>query len=399
MTDQPTTDRAQRQQAAASGARTDAVDRLSGRTDPRGRGSQTSPRARQIRAASGVADEIDIGRGGVGTVDRLGSGLDVFLRSGGADAFADRLRSDFASDADFVQPDDVAAEVDPEDITGSARVAQERRDDVADRARQQAAADAQFIEPADLGADVGPRGVSDLRVRGPRRDDVADRVRSDLASDNPFTRPSDFEATVTATGVEQAGFAEGGRRRAAARQFESETLLGDVDPSGDVTERENGFGLDQQAQQRAAAEQLERDTPFDDLDPDTDVRETGDGFGLTEGPRRELAADRLADQTALSDVNPQTDLTGSGEGFALDQQAQQRAAAEAFEGETPFDDLGPSDVTIRGGQAELVDERQRELGARQLDEQLPDQSVTASDVQLEETDDGLRAVFEEEVRA
>jgi hypothetical protein len=246
---------------------------------------------------------------------------------------------------------------------------------------------------------VGPRGVADLRVREGRREDVADRVRSDLASDNEYTRPSDFEATVTGSGVEQAGFAEGGRRRAAARQFESETLLGEVDPTADVTATDSGFGLDQQAQRRAAAEQLERDTPFDELDPDTDVTATDDGFGLTEGPRRELAADRLADQTALTDVDPQTDLTASGEGFTLDQTAQQRAAAERFESSTPFDDLGPSDVTLSGGEAQLVESRQRELGARQLDDQLPNQTVTASDVQLEETDDGLRAVFEEEVRA
>jgi hypothetical protein len=112
-----------------------------------------------------------------------------------------------------------------------------------------------------------------------------------------------------------------------------------------------------------------------------------------------LAADRLADQTALTDVDPQTDLTASGEGFTLDQTAQQRAAAERFESSTPFDDLGPSDVTLADGQAQLVESRQRELGARQLDDQLPNQTVTASDVQLEDTDDGLRAVFEEEVRA
>jgi len=324
MSNEPTTDRAQRQQAVSSGERADAVDRVSRATTPGGNGRETTSRNRQQRAARDVADQIDIERDGVGTVQRL-SGLDVFLRSSGESQFRSTLREDFAGEADFVQSEDVATEVDPEDITGSARVAQDRRDDVATRARRQTAADAEFIGRGDLAADVGPRGVADLRVREGRRDDVADRVRSDLASDNPFTRPSDFEATVTATGVEQAGFAEGGRRRAAARQFESETLLGDVDPSGDVTERENGFGLDQQA--------------------------------------------------------------------------QQRAAAERFESSTPFDDLGPSDVTLSGGQAQLVESRQRELGARQLDDQLPNQTVTASDVQLEETGDGLRAVFEEEVRA
>jgi hypothetical protein len=154
---------------------------------------------------------------------------------------------------------------------------------------------------------------------------VASRVRSDLASDNPFTRPSDFEATVTASGVEDAGFAEGGRRRAAARQFESETLLGDVDPSGDLEATGDGFGLDPTAQRRAAAEQLERDTSFDEL--------------------------------------------------------------------------GASDVTLVDGQAQLVEERQRELGARQLDAQLPGQSVTADDIELRETDTGLEAVFEREVQS
>ena len=398
MTDQPTTDRAQRQQAVTSGERADAVDRVSRATNPGGNGRETTSRNRQQRAARDVADQIDIERDGVGTVQRL-SGLDVFLRSSGESQFRSSLREDFAGEADFVQQQDVATEVDPEAITGSARVAQDRRDDVATRARRQTARDAEYIGRADLAADVGPRGVADLRVRDERRDDVAERVRSDLASDNEFTRPSDFAVEVTGSGVEQAGFAEGGRRRAAARQFESETLLGEVDPTADVTATGDGFGLDQQAQRRAAAEQLERDTPFDELDPDTDVTQTDSGFSLTEGPRRQLAADRLADQTALSDVDPQTDLTASGEGFTLDQTAQRRAAAERFEASTPFDDLGPSDVTLADGQAQLVESRQRELGARQLDDQLPNQTVTASDVQLEETDDGLRAVFEEEVRA
>ena len=101
----PTTDRARRQRGVETGAESDAVDRVPDPPDPRGRGPQTTARSRQTTTARDVAGELGIDRSGVGTVDRI-EGMDVFLRSGGADEFAEIVQTDFASDADFVAPDD-----------------------------------------------------------------------------------------------------------------------------------------------------------------------------------------------------------------------------------------------------------------------------------------------------
>lgn len=271
---QPTTDRARRQQAVETGAAESAVERVTPRTDPRGDGRGSTSRQRQQRAARDVAGQIGIGRSGVGTVDRL-SGLDVFLRSSGTDQFADTLRSDFASEADFVEPSDVAADVDPEEITGSAEVARDRRDDVAARAREQTARETDFVEPADVAADVGPVGVTGLGIASGRRDDVATRTRQQLAADSPFTRPGDFDVTVSDRGVESASLTESGQRSAAARQFESETMLSDVEPGSDITETGDGFGLTTDAQRELGALRIDEQTPDVSVTPDDVTLEDG----------------------------------------------------------------------------------------------------------------------------
>src|SRR6056297_1927635 len=101
MKNDPTTARARRQQAVDQGTAPDAVDQLSGRSNPGGSGRQTPTRSAQTQAKREVAEEIDIDSEGVGSVDRL-DGLDVFLRSPGVDAFGDNVAQDFAGQADFV---------------------------------------------------------------------------------------------------------------------------------------------------------------------------------------------------------------------------------------------------------------------------------------------------------
>mgnify|MGYP000358997074 CR=1 FL=1 len=388
----PTTARAQRAQAVREGVADDAVDRTSGGANPGVRDRRTPSRDRQEQTAREVAEEIDISREGVGTVDRIG-GLDVFLRSTGAQQFGRNVSQDFASEADFVTSEDVNARVDQDAIAARPLVAQDRRDDVRERARTETAADAQFIERRDVAADVGPRGVSNVRVRERRQDDVASRARSELAGEDPFAQPSDFAVDVTSQGVERAALSESGARRRAGRVFESRTPLESVDPSSDVTETDDGLALTQSAQRRAGAEQLEAQTPFDELDPQSDIRDTADGFALAEGPQRELAADRLEDQTRLTDVNPSSDVTAAGDSFALADPAQRRLAAQQFDADTPVD-VSPDDVVLGDSGARLTQQTQREIGAEQLDAQLPGQTVTPGDVELNETDDGLQAVFE-----
>ena len=100
MTD-PTTARAQRRQAVADGRESDAVDRRTPRSNPGGRGSETTLRNRQRDRRREIADELDIEREGVGAVERI-AGLDVFLRSTGEQRWGQQLRDEFAGEADFV---------------------------------------------------------------------------------------------------------------------------------------------------------------------------------------------------------------------------------------------------------------------------------------------------------
>src|SRR6056297_3267115 len=115
MKNDPTTARARRQQAVDQGTAPDAVDQLSGRSNPGGSGRQTPTRSAQTRAKRDIAAELDIDSEGVGSVDRL-DGMDVFLRSPGVDEFGNNVAEDFAGQADFVSADDIDPQVDGEAI-------------------------------------------------------------------------------------------------------------------------------------------------------------------------------------------------------------------------------------------------------------------------------------------
>jgi len=300
------TDRARRARTVASGETDTAVDRLVDRSDPGGRRGNPPSRVRQQRRAEEIAEEIDIGREGVGTVDRIG-GLDIFLRSEGTEQFGTNVRESFASEADFVEAGDVDPRVDSQAIAAQPFVAPDRRPTVAERARSQTAADAQFIEAGDLRAEVGGLGVESLAVREGRRSTVAERTRTGLAADDPFAEPGDFAVEVGATGIESARATDTGQRRIAARQFAAETPVETFDPATDIQATDGGFGLTSDAQREVAARQFESE--FDlfgtgELDPASDVRATDSGFGLGEGPAREIAAANLESQLDGVDVDP-----------------------------------------------------------------------------------------------
>lgn len=311
--DTTTTDRAQRQQAVASGDAATAVDQLDA-ADPGAGLVPGSSRSRQIDTQQRIASEIGAEPEGVATTARRG-GMEAFLRSSGARQFAASLRNQFASEADFVETGDVAASVDRRDISGRAQVARERRDDVAARAREQTASDTRFIEGEDLDVDVSGRGVTGLRVAEERRDDVAQRARQGLASEDPYADPEDFQAEVTATGIQSAGLTDAGAERRASEQFAAQTPLDSVTPA-DVSETDSGFVLDDEAQRRSAARQFEADIGiFESGELGAgDVRETSSGFGLAEAPARELAASQFSDQTGETVAPSQVELTPQDDG-------------------------------------------------------------------------------------
>ena len=301
-----TTARARRQRAVREGREPDGVDRLSPRSDPHTRGSEPPGRTRQQDRRREIADELDIVDAGVGAVERL-TGLDAFLRSEGQSEWGENLRDQFATEADFVEPQDVDPRINPFEIQAEPRVASDRRSAVADRARERTAADAEFIGSDDLAVDVGPGGVESLEVADDRRDRVADRATTAFADDDPFAEPGDFFADVGALGIDDGGFTDDGERRRAGRMFESETPLSSVDPFDDITEADDGFGLADPAQRRVAAREFESELDLfgtGELDPESDIRDTDDGFGLGRDPAREVAAQQLDDQFDDFSIGP-----------------------------------------------------------------------------------------------
>ena len=129
--------------------------------------------------------------------------------------------------------------------------------------------------------------------------------RQDLAPANVRERDEGFVPT------------ERTRRVGAAREFEADTALQDVDPFADITAREGGgFGLAAGPQRELAARDLDPQYPDVDIGA-SDVEPTGEGaFGLTPGAEREVAAERLEDQTPLGEVGT-GDITRTDDGFEL----------------------------------------------------------------------------------
>jgi len=315
---EPTTARARRRRAVEDGSESDGIDRRAPRRAATASGQPPGSRGRQQQLGREVADDIEIGRGGVGTIDRLGAGIDVFLRSAGVRQFGERVRDDFATEADFVESRDVAPGIDAQEITAEPRIARDRRARVGDRARRETAREADFIERDDLEADVGAFGVESIGVAEERRPAVADRAARGFAAEDPFAEPDDFGIDVGAEGITAAGFTDDGSRRRAGRQFEAETALSSVDPFADVAAVDDGFGLTETAQQRSVAREFEADLDvfgMGDLDPESDIRRVDDGFGLAEGPAAEVAAadiDRQFDEFSIGADDIELEETDDG---------------------------------------------------------------------------------------
>ena len=303
----PTTARAQRQAAARDGRRDDAVERRVPDANPRGSDPETTTRQRQIERQREIADEVDIGREGVGAVDRINEGLDVFLRSVGVREFGENVRRDFADEADFVEADDVDPRVDGQAITADPQIPTERRQRVARRAR-----------------------------RG-------------LADDDPFAQPDDFDAEVGAFGVEEARFTETGARRRAGRQFAAETRLDSV-PADDVRATDDGFELAESRQRELAAFDFADRTPVETFDPERDITPADDGFGLTSEAQRRVAARGFEQQFDLFDsgaLDPQTDVRDTNGGFGLGEDRAREVAAADLDDQIEEFEIGADDIDLQ----------------------------------------------------
>lgn len=157
------------------------------------------------------------------------------------------------------------------------------------------AEDREFVDADDALVEAGPRKGIETRTDPDRRDDIAAEARQETAADDEFTEPDDLDVEVGPGGVMDAGLTEQGRRRRAGRQLEAETPLEEVDADADLTQTDDGLGLDTAAQRRSAARGFEDDLDtFEQGSLDGDaVRETDDGFGLAREPAREAAAARI----------------------------------------------------------------------------------------------------------
>ena len=333
----PTTARDQRRQAVGDGSASDGVERISDRTNPRGSGSRTTPRNTQGATPRQIADDLGIDREGVGSIDRIRGGRDVFLRSAGVEQLGDRIRDDFADESEVVAPGDVDPRVDAQRI------------------------------------------AADPRIRDDRRDRVAGRMRDQLAADDEFATADDFDVGVGGLGVERATLSQEGARRRAGRQIEADTALSTVDPGDDLRGTDDGFELASGAQRRLFARDFEADSDVfgrGDLDPDEDITQTDDGFALADRRQRELAADDLDSQIGFISVGPD-DLRRTDDGFELDSETRQRVdsraetrarqrAAREIDGQIDRFDISPEDLERTSDGFDLNTRLQRELAAHEV---------------------------------
>ena len=384
---EPTTDRARRQRAVDTGATDTAVDRVSGRMTPRVQQAETTSRTAQRESKQGVAAELDIDPSGVGSRSEIGGGVDVFLRSTGAEQFGSSVRQQFAGEASFVEPADVTPNVNAREISASPQLASDRRDDVEQRAEAGTAADTEFVEPGDLDADVGARGVQGVEILADRRDDVESRAVQASASDSEFLTPADLDADVGARGIDRIFVPEDRRDDVESRAVEA----------------------------RASDSQFL--TP---ADLDADVGAGGiSGIFVPEG-RRDDVADRVREDVAGDSrfVNPadvavdvgrrgveSAGLSDAGEDrvesrqAAARRRARRRARREArqetaseLDQRFPGVDIGTGDVSISGGQATLNTGVQKEIAADQISDQLNNQTDVTFNLDagaIRETDDGF----------
>lgn len=166
----------------------------------------------------------------------------------------------------------------------------------------------EFVDEDDAIVQADPRKGVRPRTDPDRLDDIAQDAASEFAADDQYANPEDFDVEVGPGGVTEAGFSESGARRRASRELTAETPLDDVDPTSDIAPtEEGGFELTDTAARRSAARRFEDDFgPIEqgELDPSSDVREAGDGFGLARAPAQEVAAARIDDQLPDVAVGP-----------------------------------------------------------------------------------------------
>ena len=175
------------------------------------------------------------------------------------------------------------------------------------------------------------------------------------------------------------------RREAAANRFQ-DTFPDQTLGSGDVQQSGGGFAPTETVQRRGAANRFEDQTPLGEIDPQEDVTQTDSGFGLAQEAQREVAAIELDDQFGRVDVSP-SDVRQDGDGFGLTTGAQREVAAERFESQTAADQLDPQeDVTLSDGEPQLTEAGQRQVGAAELDAELPDVDIGEDDVSIEDNE-------------
>lgn len=218
-------------------------------------------RARVDEGRGQFADALDLQSGQVSAVqlDDRGESFGFVPNESGRD----ELASDFAAGRPFVEPDEALVDADAREGVQT-RTDPAAKDTIASRARQETADETDFVESDDLDAEVGPGGVESVGLTdtGARR-----RAGRQFEAETPLTSV-DAGRDVRADG-DSFTLTEPAQRRFAARGFESELDTfgrGELDPSSDIRDTNGGFGLSRDATREVAADQL------DDQLSDTTVR-------------------------------------------------------------------------------------------------------------------------------
>jgi len=347
-----------------------------------------------------------------------------------AEQFESQLNAQLGADAPDVETDDVTIESNGVslDETIQTQVRQSQRERAAERIESSISMTPRERLQEEL-SDVPDQALDGENPEEFARDALPESERAplDVSLDSEDVAISDSGVNLTESGVADIQQAQ---RERAATSFDTrlEAQFGDLAPDveqSDLAERDGQLVLEQdvradiqQAERERAAESIESqlsDETGGEIDiSKSDLTDSNDGFGLDREARRRVTAAKLDSQAdsetitsaSLVRVDPPQDSEASASDlpeFQLaadveDQIARTRGAeqlqsqlTDRFGEDAP--DVSPDDIETSGGSASLDDETRRavarEQAADNLSQQFDSEIQPGEDFTLSESDDGF----------
>jgi len=175
-------------------------------------------------------------------------------------------------------------------------------------------------------------------------------------------------------------------RQRVAEDFETQDVE-DVPVALDEGRLQPTSGFLEMARPMEAAAEFDPQFPRQDVGPD-DVRETDQGFAPAEDVQRRKAAFEFEEETPLDDVDPQRGVAKQGGGFGLATPARRRLGAIRLDDQFPQQDLSADDVEVTDDGVRPEEDVQRRRVARNFEQQTPLSNIDPFK-ELKQTGDGF----------